>query len=554
MMRKEESVSTCFVVPCFHSQNSTKRKLASTELKQHAGKLPRLNFLTILFLLLLLAISEQGCLCSGGVIEPEFSREDFPPNFIFGAGTSAYQVEGAVAEDGRSASVWDTFTQSGKMFDKSTGDVACDGYHRYKEYAKLAADLGLDSYRFSISWARLLPNGRGTVNPKGVEYYNNLINELLKYGIKPHITLYHLDMPQVLEDEYGGWLSPKILEDFTAYANVCFREFGDRVSQWTTIVEPNIIATASYDNGAFPPNRCSYPFGMFNCTVGNSTTEPYIVLHNLLLAHASVVKLYKTKYQAKQNGAIGLNLYSYWYYPYTNSTLDIRATQRSLDFLLGCILNPLVFGDYPKVMKKIVGSRLPSFTKEQSKLVKGSFDFIGINHYTSVWVQDDSKAFETSLRDFNADFLAKFTFSKDVPPSSQIIPIGVPPDSAGLQHCLEYIRDAYGNPPVYVEENGYGFLTNDTIHDVERIDYLSAYIGSLLDAIRNGANVKGYFVWSFMDAFEFLAGYQLRYGLYYVDFIGGTLARRPKLSALWYSKLLSKTTHVRMNWKAHVSQ
>ncbi|WOK96117.1 beta-glucosidase 22-like [Canna indica] len=486
----------------------------------------------LIILVLLLTWDQE--LCYGQIHDVyKYSRDDFPAGFIFGAGTSAYQVEGAAAEDGRTPSVWDTFTHAGGMLDKSTGDVASDGYHKYKEDVKLAADTGLDSYRFSISWSRLLPNGRGAVNPKGLAYYNSLIDELLKYGIKPHVTLYHLDLPQVIEDEYGGWLNEKIVEDFTAYADVCFREFGDRVSHWTTIVEPNVIGTSSYDNGMFPPNRCSNPFGFFNCTAGDSTTEPYVAVHNLLLAHASAVTLYRTKYQANQNGLIGLNVYSFWYYPFSNSILDIQATQRSLDFLIGWIMNPLVFGDYPEVMKKIVRSRLPSFTKDQSEQVKGSFDFIGLNHYLSVWVKDNSNASKTAPRDYNADFIP-----------TDII------DPAGLQHCLEYIKNAYGNPPIYIEENGYGlFPTNDTINDVERVSYMSGFIGSVLDAIRNGANVKGYYAWSFLDVFEFLGGYQMRFGLYYVDFRDSNRRRQPKLSAVWYSELLKKKAGIRMSRK-----
>ncbi|CAD5167807.1 unnamed protein product [Musa acuminata subsp. malaccensis] len=494
-----------------------------------------LALLTTLLLLLLLLLPST---------ESKLSRDDFPPGFIFGAGTSAYQVEGAAAKDGRTPSLWDTYTHAGRMLDNSTGDVASDQYHKYKVYVKLMADTGLDSYRFSISWSRLIPNGRGAINLKGLAYYNNLIDELLKYGIKPHVTIYHLDFPQALEDEYGGWLSQKIVEDFTAFADVCFREFGDRVSQWTTIVEPNIIGMASYDNGVFPPNRCSKPFGLLNCTVGDSTTEPYIATHNLLLSHASVVSLYRTKYQAIQNGRIGLNVYSFWCYPMTNSRLDFQATQRSLDFLIGWIISPLVFGDYPKIMKKIVRSRLPSFTEEQSEQVKGSFDFIGLNHYQSIWVKDNSNASKTAPRDFNADLFAKFscywlTYMCGVY-LSQLIPADVPIDPDGLQHMLEYIRDAYGNPPVYIEENGYGYGTNDTIYDVERVNYLSAFISSMLDGIRKGANVKGYYVWSFLDVFEFLAGFQSRFGLYYVDFKDENLRRQPKLSALWYSDFLKK--------------
>ncbi|KAK3135778.1 hypothetical protein QOZ80_5BG0423330 [Eleusine coracana subsp. coracana] len=467
-----------------------------------------------------------------------FTRQDFPRDFVFGAGTSSYQYEGAVDEDGRSPSIWDTFTHAGKMPDKSTGDLGADGYHKYKEDVQLMGDTGLEAYRFSISWSRLIPRGRGPVNPKGLEYYNNVINELVKRGIEIHVTLYHLDFPQILEDEYHGWLSPRVVEDFTAYADVCFREFGDRVKHWTTLDEPNVISIAAYDSGAFPPGRCSPPFGIVSCTEGNSTVEPYIVGHNSILAHTAAVKLYREKYQATQKGVIGMNIYSFWNYPFSQSPADLAATKRSLDFMIGWIVNPLVYGDYPEIMKEVVGSRLPSFTKEQSEIIRGSTDFIGINHYTSVYVSDRSSSADSGLRDYNADIAATFRFSKSDPPSGQFIPYNMPIDPQGLQLMLEYLADTYNNVPVYVQENGYAQLLNDSISDHKRVEYLSSYIGSMLTALRNGANVKGYFVWSFLDVFELLAGYYTRYGLYHVNFQDPELPRQPKLSALWYSKFL----------------
>ncbi|KAH7676643.1 Beta-glucosidase protein [Dioscorea alata] len=446
----------------------------------------------------LFLISLHLWLCSAQCSPPNFTRNDFPSDFAFGAGTSAYQVEGAAAEDGRSPSIWDTHTHAGKMADKSTGDIASDQYHKYKEDVKLMSDVGLEVYKFSISWSRLIPNGRGEVNPKGLDYYNNLIDELVGKGIQPHVTLYHLDLPQVLEDEYNGWLSPRIMDDFTAYADVCFREFGDRVTHWTTIAELNIMSQGSYDNGDFPPSRCSYPFGVTNCTAGNSSTEPYIVTHNALLTHASIFHLYKTKYQAFQHGWIGLNVYTLWYTPYSDSKADIQATKRVKDFMIGWIMDPLVFGDYPKIMKKIVGSRLPVFTKSQSKYLKGSFDFIGLNHYTSIFVIDNfAEALAMPIRDYSADMLATLTVWKNETPSEQYIPSSTPYRPDGLRKLLEYFKQKYKNPPIYIQENGCGLGMEDTMNDTYRIDYLNGYIGSTLEAIRNGANVKGYFVWSF---------------------------------------------------------
>uniref|UniRef100_A0A0E0JT74 4-hydroxy-7-methoxy-3-oxo-3,4-dihydro-2H-1,4-benzoxazin-2-yl glucosidebeta-D-glucosidase n=1 Tax=Oryza punctata TaxID=4537 RepID=A0A0E0JT74_ORYPU len=374
-----------------------------------------------------------------------FTRGDFPEDFVFGSATSSYQYEGGVDEDGRSPSNWDIFTHEGKMPGRSTADVAADGYHKYKDDLKLMVETNLEAYRLSISWSRLIPNGRGAVNPKGLQYYNYIIDELVKNGIQVHIMIYQLDLPQVLEDEYGGWLSPRILEDFKAYADVCFREFGDRVSHWITIDEPNVASIGSYDSGQLAPGRCSDPFGIRKCTIGNSSVEPYIAVHNMLLAHASVTKLYREKYQ------------------------------------------------------NIVGSRLPSFTKAQSEDVKGSLDFIGMNHYYSLYVND--RPLGKGARDFVADMSVYYRGSKTDPPP------------------------------------GYG-SSNDTIHDHDRIDYLKSYIGSILTALRNGANVKGYFVWSFVDVFEYLSGYGQSYGLYRVDFADESRPRQARLSARWYSGFL----------------
>ncbi|KAH9329022.1 hypothetical protein KI387_001130, partial [Taxus chinensis] len=270
-----------------------------------------------------------------GLKEDNFSRADFPREFIFGAGTSAYQVEGAVADDGRKPCIWDTYTHSGKMLDGSTGDISADQYHHYKEDVRLMFKMGLDAYRFSISWSRLIPDGKGAINPKGLEYYNNLINELILHGIEPHVTLYHFDLPQSLEDAYGGWIDPQIIEDFRAFAEVCFREFGDRVKYWTTFNEPNAFPSLSYDSGWWPPQRCSYPFGLHNCSAGDSTVEPYIVAHHILLSHAETVKLYREKFQAKQKGFMSIVILMMWIMPLTNSSKDIAATQRTFDFQNG---------------------------------------------------------------------------------------------------------------------------------------------------------------------------------------------------------------------------
>ncbi|KAK1318476.1 Beta-glucosidase 22 [Acorus calamus] len=495
----------------------------------------------LLLLLLLLAPQQLGFglgLAHNLISNKEYCKDDFPSGFVFGAATSAYQYEGAVDVDGRSPSIWDTFTHAGYMSDKSTGDVTAGGYYKYKEDVKHMSDMGLEAYRFSISWSRLIPNGRGEINPKGLEYYNNVIDELIEYGIQPHVTLLHQDLPQIIEDEYSGWLSPKIVEDFTAYADVCFREFGDRVRHWITFNEPNVECIPSYDLGSHPPQRCSYPFGLANCSAGNSTIEPYIAVHHFLLAHTEIASLYKRKYQVKQHGWIGVDIYSMWMSPLTNSTADIIATQRALDFQIGWVINPLVFGDYPKIMKERAGSRIPSFTNLQSEQLIESFDFIGINYYTSVYVTDDINPSETALRDYYKDMSVKMAVSRNETPTSEFNPYMFPDDPVGMLKMLKYLKDHYNNPPVFVYENGRSMPYNKDLNDTERVHFFRGYIGAVLDATRYGSNIRGYFVWSFVDVFEYLYGYQWVLGLYHVNFEDKDLKRTPKLSAHWYSNFL----------------
>ncbi|KAJ6832157.1 beta-glucosidase 31-like isoform X1 [Iris pallida] len=484
------------------------------------------------------------------------TRDDFPPGFIFGAGTSAYQVEGAAAEDGRKPSIWDTFAHAGKTIDKSTGDVASDQYHHYKEDVKLMHDTGLDAYRFSISWARLVPDGRGPINPQGLQYYNSLINELLSYGIEPHVTLCHFDLPQALEDEYQGLLSRRIIEDFTAYADLCFREFGDRVKYWITFNEPNIETVGGHDVGVLPPGRCSSPFGV-NCSMGDSTTEPYISTHNTLLSHASAAALYKQKYQEEQGGQIGITILGFWFEPLTDSPVDVAATNRMRDFHIGWFMNPLVYGTYPTTMKEIVGSRLPSFTIEESNQLKASFDFLGFNHYCVYYLKGDPNFLDKTERDYIRDVginISTFYPVKEAAPSQLFGKVPaltrelppMPSTPWGLQKLLEYLKSNYGNPPVIIHEIGYGEFNIDHTttskndhNDVYRVKYLEEYIESLLVSISNGSNTHGCFLWSFLDCFELAFGYTARYGLYGVDFNDKDRRRYPRLSAKWYSYFLS---------------
>ncbi|XP_010433301.1 PREDICTED: beta-glucosidase 10 [Camelina sativa] len=487
--------------------------------------------LSLLFVILIIALTTSY------VVVDAFTRDDFPEDFLFGAASSAYQWEGAVDEDGRTPSVWDTFAHSHNRL-SGNGDITSDGYHKYKEDVKLMAKMGLDSFRFSISWSRLIPNGRGLINPKGLLFYKNLIKELKSHGIEPQVPLYHYDHPQSLEDEYGGWLNRKIIEDFTAFADVCFREFGEDVKLWTTINEATIFAIGSYSQGISPPGRCS-PNKFVNCSTGNSSTEPYIVGHNILLAHASASRLYKLKYKSKQRGSVGISIYAFGFSPYTNSKDDEIATQRAKTFFFGWLLKPLVYGDYPDEMKKTVGSRLPVFSKEESEQVKGSSEFVGMIHYTTFYVSNrPTPSFFPTNEGFFKDMGVYMISTGN---SSFFVWEATP---WGLEDILEYIKDNYNNPPIYILENGKPMNSNSTLQDTERIDYIEGYIGAVLNAIKNGSDTKGYFVWSMIDMYELLSGYTTNFGLYHVNFSDPGRKRTPKLSAAWYTGFLNGTIDV----------
>ncbi|KAL1224389.1 Beta-glucosidase 8 [Cardamine amara subsp. amara] len=460
---------------------------------------------------------------SGTIYISAFTRKDFPEDFVFGAGTAAYQWEGAFDEDGKTHSVWDTTSHCSNG---SNGDIACDGYHKYKEDVKLMVQMGLEAFKFSISWPRLIPSGRGAINPKGLLFYKNLIKELRIYGIEPHVTLYHYDLPQCLEDEYKGWMNRKIIEDFTAFADVCFREFGEDVKLWTTINDAPIFAIGAYGQGI--------QFGHCNFT-RNSCTETYVAGHNILLAHASASNLYKLKYKSKQRGSIGLSIYGFGLSPYTNSKEDEIATQRAQVFLYDWMLKPLIFGEYPDEMKRTLGSRLPVFSKEESEKVKGSSDFVGIIHYQTVYAtnQPGPSLFPSLNKCFSTDMGVYLMIDGN----SASFEVDLNP--CGLERDLEYLKLNYNNTPIYILENGLPLKHDSTLQDTPRVEYMQAYIGAVLNAIKNGSDTRGYFVWSMIDLYELLAGYVSTYGLYYVNFSDPGRKRSPKLSSSWYTGFLN---------------
>ncbi|KAL0320695.1 UNVERIFIED_CONTAM: Beta-glucosidase 18 [Sesamum radiatum] len=262
----------------------------------------------------------------------DMKRSDFPHGFLFGAATSAYQIEGAVLEDGKSLNNWDVFCRiQGSIADGRNGDVADDHYHRYMEDIEIMHSLGLTAYRFSISWSRVLPRGRyGGVNQAAVSFYNSIIDNLLLRGIEPFVTIFHNEYPQELEDRFGGWLSPLMQEEFLHFAETCFNNFADRVKYWMTINEPNLTSEMSYERATYPPARCSPPFG--HCASGNSDVEPLIAVHNMLLAHAKAAKLYRERFKLKVNGVIGITVLAFMYTPLTEDEADKEAADRALAF------------------------------------------------------------------------------------------------------------------------------------------------------------------------------------------------------------------------------
>jgi len=392
-------------------------------------------------------------------------------------------------------------------------------------------DLGLPSYRFSISWSRLLPRGRGEPNPEGVAFYTALIDELCAQGIAPLATIYHWDLPQCLEDEYGGWLSRRIIDDFEHFAATCFAAFGDRVSSWITFNEPWCSTVLGYANGEMAPGHTSAP-----------DREPYLAAHHIILAHARAVRRYRSEFQERQKGRIGITLNMDWKEPRSASAADAAAAQRALDWQLGWYADPIWKGDYPAAMRQSCGERLPAFTDAEKEMVRGTSDFFGLNHYstdlvsapegraktTSMWGNEQSGGYFDDLCVEN---------TKDARWGKTDMGWAIVP--WGLKHLCEYIQREYSPPGgILITENGCA-VREDTAaaarDDAARVQYFQSYLAQVHKAIQGGADVRGYFAWSFMDNFEWALGYSKRFGIVHVDY--DTQVRTPKASAMLISGL-----------------
>ncbi|KAF5728099.1 beta-glucosidase 12-like [Tripterygium wilfordii] len=397
------------------------------------------------------------------------------------------------------------------------------------------------------------------MSQEGVTFYNRLIDQMISVGLEPFATIFHWDTPQALDKEYGSFLSRDIVSDFQDYAELCFMLFGDRVKHWITLNKPVSYSNSGYNLGTFAPGRCS-KFMNDACQAGNSATEPYIVTHNLLLAHAAAVHVYRDKYQVSQKGKIGITLISYWFMPYSDNPLDSVAALTAVDFMFGWsvylyishlqfvlliqeliivfiylfifgrYMSPITFGKYPESMIKYVGHRLPVFTAEESKMLIGSIDFLGLNYYTTYYAAYNDTIGNIS---YTSDQHLTATGSKW---------IYIYPD--GIRYLLNYTKDTYNVSLFYITENGVGEADNssltldEALYDPWRKEYYRCHLWNVLRSMKEyEVKVEGYFAWSLMDNFEWADGYSTRFGLIYIDYKNG-LRRYPKNSLYWFTQFL----------------
>lgn len=441
-----------------------------------------------------------------------------PDGFGLGVATASYQVEGAVADDGRKPSVWDTFAHTpGRIVNDDTGDIACDHYHRYAEDVALLASLGVQYYRFSLAWPRIQPDGRGPLNAAGVDFYSRLVDALLENGIQPWVTLYHWDLPQVLED-LGGWPSRDTASYFADYAAATYERLSDRVINWTTLNEPWCSAYLGYANGMHAPGR-------------TDPTDAIRAAHHLLLGHGMAVsRMRDIGAQGNQFG-ITLNLW-----PVTAVTPDDQDAARRVDGISNrFFLDPVLLGRYPTdVVDDLAAKGIdPGIQDGDEKTIAAPLDVLGVNYYNPVQVR---------LRSEPVTEPVAWVGCEDV----ESVPFGLPTtdmgweiDPDGLRRLLVRLRDDYPAMPIYVTENGIALRDvpgpDGVVDDPERVAYIDGHLRAVGQAIEAGVDVRGYFLWTFTDNFEWSYGFSKRFGLVYLDY--PTQARIPKTSAAWFAQV-----------------
>lgn len=439
----------------------------------------------------------------------------FKKDFAWGAATASYQIEGGAFEDGRGSSVWDEFSHTeGKVFQGHTGDVACDHYHRFREDVKLMSELGIKAYRFSLSWSRLIPDGTGEVNQKGVEFYSALIDELLKYGIEPYITLYHWDLPYALHCK-GGWLNDDISDYFEEYTRLAAEKFGGRVKNFITFNEPQVFVGCGYLEGKHAPGYSL------------NKKELLHIGHNVLKAHGKAVKVLREKIPNVKIGfvcATGPNC--------PQSDKDTEAVREAyfycgkkhFVFSQSYWVDPIVFGKYPQNILDECADIMPKVTDEDMKLIGQPIDFLGLNIYVGSIMTSDGNG--------NAEPVPQIVGFPRTAIHWEVIP-------PALYWGPRYNYERY-KLPIFITENGMSahdvISLDGKVHDPNRIDFLNRYLLELRRAADDGVDIGGYFQWSLMDNFEWSDGYNERFGIIYVDYPTGN--RTPKDSAYWYKKII----------------
>lgn len=440
----------------------------------------------------------------------------FPADFLWGAATSAYQIEGSPLADGAASSNWHRFCRvPGAILTGDTGDIACDHYRRWADDVKLMKELGLKAYRFSIAWSRILPNGRGKRNEKGLDFYRSLVDALIANGIEPFVTLHHWDLPVALDD-LGGWANRDAARWFADYAHLMFRALGDRVHYWATLNEPWVMVDAGYLHGVHPPGL-------------QSLEKAPLAAHNLLLGHGQAVQAFR----ADGKGRIGLVVNLEPKYAASNAPEDLAAMARVHAYMNRQFLDPVFLGAYPAELAEIFGRDWPRFPDDELRLIREPIDFLGINYYTRSVVRTDPSS-------------PPF-FASPVPqPDAEHTELGWEVFPAGLKSCLLWVKRRYGDIPLYITENGAAFADpepkNGHLDDPRRIDYFRTHLRAVYEALQQGANLKGYFAWSLLDNFEWTFGFSKRFGLVHVDY--ASQKRTPKASASFYRQVIASNGEV----------
>jgi beta-glucosidase len=433
----------------------------------------------------------------------------FPADFRWGAATASYQIEGATDEGGRSESIWDRFcAQPGNVRNGDSGAIACDFYHRYPDDVALMRELGIDVFRFSIAWPRILPEGRGRVNEAGLDFYDRLVDELLASEIEPFVTLYHWDLPQVLEDA-GGWPERSTAEAFAEYAEVVARRLGDRVTNWITHNEPWVVAWLGYGWGVHAPGR-------------KSRADALAAAHHVLLSHGLAADVLRREVP---DATVGITLNLTHYYPGTDSPEDVAAAREADGELNRWFLDPLFRAEYPADMLEHFGADVPAMRDGDLETIAAPLDFVGVNYYRREVVRRSSNGDRLLVRQ----------------PHSVYTDMDWEVSPEGMFDLLERLRDDYSPAAIHVTENGAAFGDvrghDGEVHDPERQAYIAEHVATVGRAIAAGVPVKGYFVWSLLDNFEWAHGYCKRFGIVFVDY--PTLERVPKASFYWYRDFIA---------------